>query len=43
MKKSPTVNSRVGNLFTTISGTILLIYFISTRTALKKFANVING
>ena len=43
MKKSPNVKSRVGNLFTTISGTYLLIYFIFTRTALKKFANVING
>ena len=43
MKKSPTVNSRVGNLFTTMSGIILLVYFIFTRTCLEKFANIINS
>ena len=43
MKKSPTVNSRVGNLFTTMSGIILLVYFIFARASLKKFAYIING
>ena len=43
MKKSPTVNSRVGNLFTTMSGIILLVYFIFTRASLEKFTNVIDG
>ena len=31
MKESPSVNSRSGNLFTTMSGIILLIYFIFAR------------
>ena len=43
MKKSPTVNSRVGNLFTTMSGIILLVYFIFTRTCLKKLRDIIDG